>query len=55
MPQALEVVFPRPALQTCVVHLIGNSLDYSSWAGAICGSGPEAESSDPGSDEVTLA
>ena len=31
MPQALEVVFPKTTLQTCIVHLIRNSLDYASW------------------------
>lgn len=31
MPGALEVVFPQTTLQTCVVHLIRNSLDYASW------------------------
>jgi putative transposase len=31
MPAALEAVFPRTTLQTCVVHLIRNSLDYASW------------------------
>jgi transposase-like protein len=31
MPQALEAVFPRTTLQTCIVHLIRNSLDYASW------------------------
>ena len=31
MPQALEVVYPRTTLQTCIVHLIRNSLDYASW------------------------
>ena len=31
MPQALEVVFPQTTLQTCIVHLIRNSLDYASW------------------------
>jgi len=31
MPAALEVVFPRTTLQTCIVHLIRNSLDYASW------------------------
>jgi putative transposase len=30
-PVALEVVFPRTKLQTCIVHLIRNSLDYVSW------------------------
>ncbi len=31
MPQALEAVFPKTTLQTCLVHLIRNSLDYASW------------------------
>jgi putative transposase len=31
MPQALEAVFPQTTLQTCIVHLIRNSLDYASW------------------------
>ncbi len=31
MPVALEAVFPRTTLQTCIVHLIRNSLDYASW------------------------
>ena len=31
MPAALEAVFPRTTLQTCIVHLIRNSLDYASW------------------------
>ena len=31
MPAALETVFPRTTLQTCIVHLIRNSLDYASW------------------------
>jgi putative transposase len=31
MPTALEVVFPQTTLQTCIVHLIRNSLDYASW------------------------
>jgi putative transposase len=31
MPAALEVVYPRTTLQTCIVHLIRNSLDYASW------------------------
>ena len=31
MPTALEAVFPRTTLQTCIVHLIRNSLDYASW------------------------
>ena len=33
MSQALEVVFPKTTLQTCIVHLIRNSLDYASWKG----------------------
>ena len=31
MPEALGAVFPETTLQTCVVHLIRNSLDYASW------------------------
>jgi putative transposase len=31
MAAALEAVFPRTTLQTCIVHLIRNSLDYASW------------------------
>ena len=31
MAAALEAVFPRTALQTCIVHLIRNSLDYANW------------------------
>jgi transposase-like protein len=31
MAAALEVVFPQTTLQTCIVHLIRNSLDYASW------------------------
>jgi len=31
MPEALEAVFPRTTLQTCVVHLIRNSLDLASY------------------------
>jgi transposase-like protein len=33
MPEALDVVFPAATLQTCIVHLIRNSLDYASWKG----------------------
>lgn len=29
--EALAVVFPATTLQTCIVHLIRNSLDYASW------------------------
>jgi putative transposase len=31
MAEALETVFPATTLQTCIVHLIRNSLDYASW------------------------
>ena len=31
MSEALGVVFPATTLQTCIVHLIRNSLDYASW------------------------
>ena len=31
MEQALGAVFPATTLQTCLVHLIRNSLDYASW------------------------
>jgi transposase-like protein len=31
MEQALAVAFPKTTLQTCIVHLIRNSLDYASW------------------------
>jgi transposase-like protein len=31
MPEALAAVFPATTLQTCLVHLIRNSLDYASW------------------------
>ncbi|KAB2900492.1 MAG: IS256 family transposase [Dokdonella sp.] len=30
-PEALEAAFPTTTLQTCIVHLIRNSLDYASW------------------------
>jgi transposase-like protein len=30
-PEALEAVFPATTLQTCIVHLIRNSLSYASW------------------------
>lgn len=29
IPEALSAVFPDTSLQTCVAHLIGNSLDYA--------------------------
>jgi len=31
MPEALEAVFPATTLQTCIVHLIRNSLAYANW------------------------
>jgi putative transposase len=31
IPEALSAVFPATTLQTCIVHLIRNSLDYASW------------------------
>jgi putative transposase len=31
MDQALGAAFPKATLQTCIVHLIRNSLDYASW------------------------
>jgi putative transposase len=31
MPEALVAVYPQTTLQTCIVHLIRNSLDYASW------------------------
>lgn len=30
-PEAIEAVFPRTTTQTCIVHLIRNSLDQMSW------------------------
>lgn len=34
MPEALGTVFPATTLQTCIVHLIRNSLDFASWQGS---------------------
>jgi len=31
MAEAIQAVFPATTLQTCIVHLIRNSLDYASW------------------------
>jgi putative transposase len=31
MPEALAAVYPATTLQTCIVHLIRNSLDYARW------------------------
>ena len=30
-PEAIEAVFPRTQIQTCIVHLIRNSLNYVAW------------------------
>jgi transposase-like protein len=30
-PEAIEAVFPKTQIQTCIVHLIRNSLDFVSW------------------------
>ncbi len=29
-PEAIEAVFPQAAVQTCIVHLTRNSLDFAS-------------------------
>ncbi len=31
LAEAIEVTFPRTTVQTCIVHLIRNSLHYASW------------------------
>jgi putative transposase len=31
MPESLGAVFPATTLQTCIVHLMRNSLEYASW------------------------
>jgi putative transposase len=31
LPDALEAAFPQTTLQTCIVHLIRQSLEYASW------------------------
>ena len=31
MPEALAAIYPASTLQTCIVHLIRNSLDYAGW------------------------
>ncbi len=31
MPEALASIYPATTLQTCIVHLIRNSLEYASW------------------------
>lgn len=30
-PEAIEAVFPKTQIQTCIVHLIRNSLNYVAW------------------------
>ena len=30
-PRAIETAFPTNTVQTCIVHLLRNSLDYASW------------------------
>ena len=30
-PEAIAAVFPKTTIQTCIVHLIRNSLAYASW------------------------
>jgi len=30
MPEALAAVYPQTTLQTCIVHLIRDSLDFAS-------------------------
>ena len=31
IPESLAAAYPQALLQTCIVHLIRNSLDYASW------------------------
>jgi transposase-like protein len=31
LSEAIETAFPRTTVQTCIVHLMRNSLDYASW------------------------
>ncbi len=42
MPEALSAVFPETTLQTCIVHLIRNSLDFAAW-GQAAGAGHGAQ------------
>lgn len=30
-PEAINTVFPETTVQTCIVHLIRNSLDFANW------------------------
>jgi putative transposase len=32
-PEAINAVFPKTTVQTCIVHLIRNSLDFVAWKG----------------------
>ena len=31
LPEAIKTVYPQTTVQTCIVHLIRNSLDYAGW------------------------
>jgi hypothetical protein len=31
LAESIETAFPKTTVQTCIVHLIRNSLDYASW------------------------
>jgi putative transposase len=31
LPEAINAVYPKATVQTCIVHLIRNSLDYAGW------------------------
>src|SRR5947208_14251251 len=31
MSEALAAVYPRTTLQTCIVHLLRNSMDFANW------------------------
>ena len=45
MSEALAVVYPATTLQTCIVRLMRNSLDYASWKERKCaGRGDQARS-----------
>ncbi len=33
-PEAISTVFPETTVQTCIVHLIRNSLDFAKWTGS---------------------
>jgi hypothetical protein len=30
-PEAIDAVFPETVVQTCIVHLIRNSMSFASW------------------------